>query len=160
MAALLPPINHPSSIRHRARRRLKDKIARHMIGIGGISVIIAITLIFAYLLYVVIPLFMPGSIEKEADYTVPHENGVSTLYLAMEEQAEIAVRFTSDGQTTFFNTHDGKVISQLPLALPHNSTITSFAAGTGASKIVAFGLSDGSAIVLKHEWIGQMVRLL
>ncbi len=152
MAALLPPINHPSSIRHRARRRLKDKIAKHMIGIGGISVIIAITMIFAYLLYVVIPLFIPGTIKKEADYALPHGSGTSTLHLAMEEQAEIAVRFTSDGQTTFFNTLDGKIINQQPLMLPHSSTITSFAAGTGASNIVAFGLSDGSAIVLKHEY--------
>ncbi|MDZ4262235.1 MAG: phosphate ABC transporter permease, partial [Pseudomonadota bacterium] len=152
MAALLPPINHPSSIRHRARRRFKDKLAKHLIGIGGIGVIIAITLIFAYLLYVVVPLFMPGKIETGADYTLPHDSGTSTLYLAMEEQAEVGVRFESNGQTTFFYTHDGKIISQLPLNLPQSVTVTSFAAGTGASRVVAFGLSDGSAKVLKHEY--------
>lgn len=152
MAALLPPINHPSSIRHRARRRFKDKLAKHLIGIGGIGVIIAITLIFAYLLYVVFPLFMPGKIETGADYTLPHDGGTSTLYLAMEEQAEVGVRFESNGQTTFFYTHDGKIISQLPLNLPQNVTVTSFAASTGASRVVAFGLSDGSAKVLKHEY--------
>ena len=152
MAALLPPINHPSSIRHRARRRLKDKLAKHLIGIGGIAVIIAITLIFGYLLYVVVPLFMPGKIEASANYTLPHEANNTTLYLAMEEQAEIGVRFESNGQTSFFNTHDGKIIEQVPLNLPQDVTITSFAAGTPASKIVAFGLSDGTAMLLKHEY--------
>ena len=150
--ALLPPINHPSSIRHRARRRFKDKLAKHLIGIGGIGVIIAITLIFAYLLYVVIPLFMPGEIKSSSDYILPHEADNTTLYLAMEEQAEIGVRFESNGLTTFFNTRDGKIIEQLPLKLPEGATITSFAAGAPASRIVAFGLSNGAAIVLKHEY--------
>jgi ABC-type uncharacterized transport system permease subunit len=40
-------------------RMLKDKIAQYSMPLGGISIIIAITLIFFYLLYVVLPLFLP-----------------------------------------------------------------------------------------------------
>lgn len=150
--ALLPPIDDPRSIRHRARRRLKDKLTGHFIGIGGIGVIIAITMIFAYLLYVVVPLFMPGEIDEGGSYTLSRSDGAETLHLAMEEQAEVGVRFSSNGQTTFFNARDGKVIEEIPLNLPPGTTISSFAAGTPSSRIAAFGLSDGSAIILKHEY--------
>ena len=48
-------------------RMLKDHIARHAVGIGGISVIIAIILIFVYLLYVVIPMFEGAEIRNLGD---------------------------------------------------------------------------------------------
>ena len=51
-------------------RMLKDHIARHAVGIGGISVIIAIVLIFVYLLYVVIPMFEGAEIREVATYTL------------------------------------------------------------------------------------------
>ncbi len=38
-------------------RLLKDKLVGRLMAIGGIGVIIAILLIFVYLLYVVVPLF-------------------------------------------------------------------------------------------------------
>ena len=48
--------------RNRRRRRLKDQIAARTISLGGISVIGAVSLIFFYLLYEVMPLFVPASI--------------------------------------------------------------------------------------------------
>ena len=64
MANILPPIDSPASVRRTRIRHVKDLATRYMIGLGGISVIIAIVLIFFYLLYVVIPLFKSGSIER------------------------------------------------------------------------------------------------
>jgi len=49
-------------------------------GIRCISVIVAIALIFFYLLYVVMPLFLPVDIEQVASYDVPGGTRDQTLY--------------------------------------------------------------------------------
>jgi len=77
-------------------RMLKDHVARHAIGIGGISVIIAIILIFVYLLYVVIPMFEGAEIRKVASYTLPTQD--KAMYYAMEEQAEVGMQVSQDGR--------------------------------------------------------------
>ena len=45
------------------KRALKDKAAKYFVGIGGVSVIVAILLIFFYLLYVVIPMFESADVD-------------------------------------------------------------------------------------------------
>ena len=55
---VLSALNDPAIARHRQWRMFKDKVAKHSITVGGISIIIAISLIFFYLLYVVLPLFL------------------------------------------------------------------------------------------------------
>ena len=136
---------------HMRWRLLKDYLARHMVAVGGIGVIVAIILIFVYLVFVVLPLFTSANIERVAEYSIPVEGG-DTLYLAMEEQAEIAIRITNNAKVQFLNTHDGEIIKQLDLPIPAKTTITSFAAGTPASKILAVGLSNGQAMVFKHNY--------
>ncbi len=152
MASALPPIDSPASRHHRKMRRLKDQLAKYMIAFGGLGVIAAVALIFIYLLYVVFPLFLSGSIEIEARYPTPAHSNSQTLLLAMEEQTEIAVRFDDTGKSTFFNTHDGSVIETVELALPPGAKITSFAAATPHTRIAAYGLNDGSAVVVRHNY--------
>jgi len=152
MATALPPIDSPASRRHRQMRRLKDQLAKYMIGFGGLGVIAAVALIFIYLLFVVFPLFLSGSMEIEARYQTPAHNDSQTLLLAMEEQAEIAVRFDNTGTSTFFNTKDGSVIETVEVELPPGAEITSFAAATPQTRIVAYGLDDGSALVVRHNY--------
>ncbi len=139
-------------IRQRTRI-LKDIVARYAITVGGISVIMAVVLIFFYLLFVVIPLFKPAEIEEIASYRLtPPGIGDQTLHLAMEEQAEIGVRFTRSGLAQFFFTRSGAIITKQSIPLPPQTTITSFASGAPHSAIVAFGLSDGSAILVRHAY--------
>lgn len=151
MATSLPPINAPTSQRHRQLRRFKDLLAKYLIGVGGLGVIAAVALIFIYLVYVVFPLFLPGSLEVEARYPTPGAGG-ETLMLTMEEQAEIAARFDDRGRVTFFNTADGRIIDRFDAELPPGVEVTSFAASTPEARIVAYGLSDGSAVVLRHNY--------
>lgn len=129
----------------------KDALARHLVGIGGISVILAIVLIFFYLLYVVLPLFESASIEKDGQYSLPAKGG-QTLYLAMEEQAEIGLQVVSNGRVNFFATTSGKDIRQLQLALPAGSSVSSFAAGEAYQARLAFGLDDGNALIARHVY--------
>ncbi len=134
-------------------RILKDVLARYAITVGGISVILAVVLIFFYLLFVVVPLFKPAQLEEVASYRLaPAGIGERTLHLAMEEQAEIAVRFTSSGMAQFFFTESGAVIRKQVIPLPPETTITSFAAGAPHSGVVAFGLSNGTAILVRHVY--------
>ncbi len=162
---------------HQRWRLLKDRIARYGIVVGGWGVIVAIVLIFFYLLYVVIPLFIPASAESQAAYPVPAQDQGKTLLLAMEEQNEIAVRFTDQAKAIFFNAKNGRpILSQvlkMPSAILANAaiatttgsttppvptvstpapTISAFAPQSNGEGIVVYGLSDGRCVVVKHAY--------
>ena len=49
--------NTPAMQRHRAMRHFKDHFPRWYVAVGGLGVIVAVLLIFLYLLYEVLPLF-------------------------------------------------------------------------------------------------------
>lgn len=139
--------------RRRRARALKDKAATGGIAVGGITVIIAIVLIFFYLLAEVLPLFEGASMERESGYSVPlHQTAGETLFLTMEEQAEMALRVTDQGQAVFFATATGDVVEQTQLPVPDGAQVTSLAAAERASHLLAIGFSDGSALLLKHKY--------
>ncbi len=139
-----------SSTRPRDRwRMLKDKLTRHGVMVGGVSVIIAIVLIFFYLLYVVFPLFIPASSEKLADYMQPGAG--QTLALDIEEQSGMAVRYTDAGHAIFFNTQDGKLVEDDALSAAEGK-VTTIARGTVGSSVQALGLSDGNLLMVGHAF--------
>lgn len=84
-------------------RLVKDKLAARGVVIGGLSIIVAVVLIFFYLLYVVFPLLLPAKLEASANggYAVPAAEMGKTLFAAIEEQNQIAVRFTDTGKAVF-----------------------------------------------------------
>jgi phosphate transport system permease protein len=136
-------------------RTAKDIAAKYGVAVGGIGVIIAIALIFFYLLYVVFPLFIPASIEPEADYSLNSMAQGKTVRLAMEEQNEIGVRFNDKGSAYFFSVETGRPNGEFPefhIDLAGDETVSSFAAGDPASKVVVYGLDDGRAWVLQHDY--------
>jgi len=138
--------------RRRKWRSLKDIVAKYGVGFGGVSVIIAIVLIFFYLLYVVLPLFASASVEPIADYQAPGGDQYSTELIALEEQNEIGVRFTVGGHAVFFNAKDGSVISDVTIAMPPDTSVTSFTQGNPVTQLVAYGLSNGRVIIVKHQY--------
>ncbi|WP_428035930.1 ABC transporter permease subunit [Amphritea sp.] len=149
--------NSPAARRGRKFRAFKDKVATVGIGMGGVSVIIAILLIFFYLLYEVIPMFRAAEIQQWEQngqvvepYAVPGSG--KTLYLAMEEQAEIGLRVTDLGEMLFFSTTTGEVLKSIQAELPADTQIVSFALVSENSHTFALGLSNGQALVFKHEY--------
>ncbi len=152
-ATTSPPNRNPlSGSRSRPRdrwRMLKDKLTRHGVMIGGVSVILAIVLIFFYLLYVVFPLFIPASSAKVADYSLPGEG--TTLALDIEEQSGMAVRYTDSGHAIFFDTADGHIIDDKILVAAAGK-VSSVARSTVNSTTQALGLSDGNLLVVKHRF--------
>jgi phosphate transport system permease protein len=142
-----------SKFAHRRKMRmLKDKAATGGIAVGGVAVIIAIVLIFFYLLAEVAPLFEGASMERKADYSIPQQEAGKTLFLTMEEQAEIGLRITDQGQAVFFSTSDGSVVENVALDVPEGVEVTGFTASQSASGLLALALSDGTALLFRHKY--------
>ncbi len=150
------PLSKPSPLSNDAYQRwrlLKDAIARYCVIVGGLGVIVAIVLIFFYLLYVVLPLFTSAKTTEIAEYDVPEKTLGKTILLEVEEQNEVGARFTETGHVVFFNAMTGKTILSQTIAIPPETHITSFAQSSLMSEgLVAYGLSDGRAVIVKHQY--------
>ncbi len=125
------------------QRALKDRMTRYFVAVGGISVIIAILLIFFYLLQVVIPMFESAEVKQSQSYAATGTG--KTLLLGLEEQGTMGVRFTDSGQVIFFNTENGEAIKSIDLLLP--AKISSASANLNQ---VILGLENGRVMVLKY----------
>jgi phosphate transport system permease protein len=134
-------------------RFVKDRWLRHAMALGGISVIVAVLLIFVYLLSVVLPMFRPAALEARAEYGVPGGADAETLYLGTEEYAEIGLRLTGGGEVIFFATADGRVVDAKRLPIPAGASITAVAAGEPSQGAVAVGLSDGRALLFQARYL-------
>ncbi|MGZ5029527.1 MAG: ABC transporter permease subunit [Methylobacter sp.] len=159
MSETSPSIKSPPSIKissgeyHQRWRLIKDVLARYGVVAGGLGVILAIVMIFFYLLYVVYPLFISATAESVSEYAVPEQALGNTLLLEMEEQNEMGARFTDSGQVVFFEAATGKTVLTQAVAIPEGAHITSFAQGSPINEgAVIYGLSDGRAVIVKHQY--------
>lgn len=137
---------------HTGRRMAKDRLFKHVMTFGGLSVIIAISLIFVYLASVVVPIFMPATMTQLGSLPPTGKSGQATVHLNAEEQAEIGVRFTAAGGVSFFNLDGGASRGEADIALPTGSTVTRFAAGDPSQGAVAYGLSDGRLVLASQAF--------
>jgi len=135
---------------HLRLRLLKDHIARYGVAIGGLGVIFSILLIFFYLFLVVVPLAETPEMHEVAVYAVPTESPIA--YLAIEEQAEIGAVFEQNGNVRFISTSDGALIKQVQLPVPNGVKVVSLSAARPTSGVVALGLSNGQALVVRHSY--------
>ncbi|MBT3813073.1 MAG: ABC transporter permease subunit [Gammaproteobacteria bacterium] len=133
-------------------RKIKDQLARYAIVTGGLGVIVAIGLIFFYLMYVVYPLFVSAEAHELARYQVPEASAGKTLFLISEEQNEVAVRFTDQGKAVFFAVDSGAVLKTESVGVPDGVAITSFTVGSPAQGFVVYGLDNGGVIVVRHRY--------
>ncbi|WP_269619147.1 ABC transporter permease subunit [Zhongshania sp. BJYM1] len=134
---------------YRKWRQVKDGIATVTITAGGISVLFAILLIFFYLLYEIMPLFQSASLEPDAQFNAGTDS--PSLYLAIEEQAEVGFRLDKDGNADFFKLSTGDTLSESHLPL-HDADILSFALESEDSRLFALGLSNGGVLIAKHDY--------
>ncbi len=134
------------------RRLVIDRLFKHLMSVGGISVIVAVSAIFFYLAGVVVPLFMPPSIEQENSYSAPGSASQKTVVLSGEEQREIGLRAADGGDLSFFRFDNGQLLSRHAIAVPEGARITSFAAAERRSYTMGFGLSDGRVVLAKHVY--------
>lgn len=134
-------------------RLTKDVLARYGVIAGGMGVIVAVVMIFFYLLYVVFPLFLPATAQPVSQYDVPEKTLGKTLLIDLEEQNQVAARFTDAGQVVFFDAATGETILKEAVAIPEGSRIVSFSQATPINGgAVVYGLSDGRAVVVKQQY--------
>ncbi|MCG8436321.1 MAG: hypothetical protein MJA83_20065 [Gammaproteobacteria bacterium] len=133
-------------------RSLKDRFAEYAVSIGGVAVIIAVVLIFFYLFLVVLPLFRGAEIEAHHNYPLPGDRNAETTYLAMEEQAEIAVRFTDSSRIYFFRVADGEILAEENLPDSGNNRVSAFSVIDDATGGVVYGFDDGKVLLAQHVY--------
>lgn len=92
-----------AELSHRGWRMIKDRIFGAVMGVGGVTVIIALVTIFFYLLWVVLPLF------KSAELTAGREDALPpTLnHLSLNETGEVRFAVDANGDYRFQLTADG-----------------------------------------------------
>jgi len=134
----------------RKKRHLKDVGTRALVSAAGYGVVISLTLIFVFLFIEVLPLLRGATIDDPIAYSVPGDEG-QTVFLASERYQEAAVRFARDGAIAFFNPENGQEILQEQLDFGAAS-VTSFATGEPRTGLATYGLSDGRAAVVRHEY--------
>jgi len=150
--ALISILATPAALRYRTYRKVKDTLVRYFMAVGGIGVIVTIALIALYLFIVVFPLFLPAQIERLAAYPMPGGSQQASLFYATEEQREVGMRVTGTGDIYFFNTMSGSLINQVSMLPDDTLSVSAFAAGDPAARLLAFALDNGSVLLATHGY--------
>lgn len=145
--------NTPELVRRRKLRALKDRLTRWYVLVGGLAVLAAITLIFFYLLYVVLPLFKGAELTVKAPLTPAWlQDAGKPLMLSLEEQNQVGLRVSDAGQALFFSTRDGRELKRIDLPLPVGAKVVSIGEEQPGSSLVMLGLSNGQAMIFRHTY--------
>ena len=145
--------NTPELQRKRRMRALKDHLTRWYVFIGGLAVLGAITLIFFFLGYVVLPLFQGADLNaKQAITPVWMQDAGRPLMLSVEEQNQVGMRVSDQGMVLFFNAKSGEELSRVNLTLPADTHVTSLGEDQPGNPVVVLGLSNGQALVFRHTY--------
>ncbi len=131
-------------------RRFKDRFSRAVVGVGGISVIVSLALIFIYLFSEVGPMMMSAHIEKSAEYRTPGEG--HTIALSMDRFQSVGFRLTDDGGATFFRPATGEVLERHQMPIPDGVRVTADGAAEPRTRLYALGLSNGGAILVRNVY--------
>ncbi|MDF2488302.1 MAG: phosphate transporter permease [Pseudomonas sp.] len=146
--------NTPELRRKRRMRALKDRFTRWYVLVGGLAVLAAITLIFFYLAYVVLPLFQGAELtsRKALEPTWLQQDAGKPLLIALEEQNLVGVRVSDKGQALFFDTKTAAELKRVDLPLPPGTQVSSIGTDQPGSPLVVLGLSNGQALVFNHTY--------
>ncbi len=157
MTTTSPPkridFNTPELQRKRRIRALKDRLTRWYVFVGGLAVLAAITLIFFFLGYVVMPLFQGADLTaKQAITPVWMQDAGKPLMISLEEQNQVGMRVSDKGEALFFNIKDGQELSRVSLPIPAGASVSSIGKDQPGSPLVILGLSNGQALVFRHTY--------
>jgi len=146
--------NTPELQRKRRMRALKDRLTRWYVLVGGLGVLAAITLIFFYLAYVVLPLFQGAELssKKTMEPTWLQQDAGKPLLIALEEQNLLGMRVSDKGQALFFDTESGAEVKRVDLPLPAGAEVTAIGTDQPGSPLVVLGLSNGQALAFHHTY--------
>jgi phosphate transport system permease protein len=133
-------------------RSRKDRAVRWAIAVGGIGVIGAVVLIFFYLLWVVLPLFTSAETRLVDAWKTPQWQDATTLYLAVEEQQEVAIRLSTSADVQFFKVASGEPLLNLPLPVGPDVAPMLAVDAVDRNGLVAVATDAGEVLVLRHHY--------
>ncbi|MFP5431477.1 MAG: phosphate ABC transporter permease, partial [Gammaproteobacteria bacterium] len=108
-------------------------------------VLLAITVIFFYLLYEVWPLFQSAKVEPQAR----HATATVAAHVDIDEYRETGIRIEADGRVQYFRVGDNSSLGEARLPLPDGVTVSTVVRGSITSALVGLGLSDGRLLVVQ-----------
>jgi phosphate transport system permease protein len=133
-------------------RLFKDRFAQFGISAGGVMVLIALLLIFFYLLYVVQPIFESAKVDKRVD--VPLIDAQQYVGVGIEEQTEIAYLLSRSGHVDFYQVKGnqaGGLVERLTVNL--DGLVTSAAKSAPFLGQYAYGLDNGQVQLVKPSFL-------
>lgn len=122
--------------------RAGDVISRHMITIGGIGTLVAVSTVFLYLLWVAIPLLKPSELSSPASFPVANDKAPPRL--TVDEYQLIGWVWRPGGRIESFALAHGHSLGSREIAPGQAVTASAFSMdGTEA----VLGMSNGSLAV-------------
>ncbi len=121
-----------------------DRIASTLITIGGIGTILAVLGVMMFLVWVVVPLFLPAEVEHLEAFdrqAVGAEGGVPIVHLGVDEYQVLSWVLLPSGKIEVFRLDTGEPREEIQL-FPEGQMLTSSFLIRG--DLAAFGLADGT----------------
>lgn len=137
------------------RRVAVDLATRYLVGAGGAGVIVAIALIFLYLLWVVVPLFEGAHVHEASAFPAPDAEAGATRMIVVEESGELGVRITDKGEAVFFKLANGEVTKHVAL-VPAETRAASTVAPH--DDWILLQTRDGGALIVALSYPVQFVH--
>ncbi len=130
----------------RTRRRttrwtvhLADRAARWLIVAGGIGTILAVSVVCIFLVWVVLPLFLPARVESRQE-SQPAWSAAAVRHVAIAPDQLLGWALEADGSLVCFRPDTGALVARDPLLVETPPTAAAFGTSGGRA---AFGLADG-----------------
>ncbi|MFC3033550.1 ABC transporter permease subunit [Pseudoalteromonas fenneropenaei] len=133
-------------------RLIKDRFAQYGISAGGLLVLVALLLIFFYLLYVVEPIFESAKVEKRSEISLT--DATQYVGIGIEEQTEVAYLLSNQGRVDFYavaGKEQGKLLQSVEAKF--DGKITSFAKSAPHQGLFAYGLDNGQVQIVKPAFL-------
>ncbi|MFW6198382.1 MAG: hypothetical protein ACOC5E_01015, partial [Acidobacteriota bacterium] len=122
--------------------RVKDRVARVLITLGGIGTIAAVSLVCIFLAWVVVPLFLPPSmpLARTYDRAEPVADDARAVQTGIDEYGTVTWAFFEDGAIRSYRADTGELLEELRPFGNEPPVATSFSISGGGA---AFGFADG-----------------
>src|SRR5260221_8794911 len=120
-----------------------DRVAKAFITVGGVGTIVAVLLVLAYLVSVVLPLFLPPKVTSTERFSGVLGSTSSPSAIGVDEFGLIGWALMPDGRIRAFRTDDGHVLQELP---PESTKLAGMSAASFAvdGQEGTFGFRDGT----------------